>query len=141
MMLKGRTAEVRLVALPPDATEPESRSPRGSFPAVLPISRLTTLMELAAVRLMQPALGPAQTSIGLEMNLTHAASGRRASTDVRAVARYREISGRLHRFSVHVFDESGLIASAEHTRAVVVAHRVLGLARRRAGQRSMQLAV
>jgi hypothetical protein len=34
-----------------------------------------------------------------------------------------------------------LIASAEHVRAVVVVHRLEGLARRRAGRPSMQLNV
>jgi fluoroacetyl-CoA thioesterase len=141
MMLKGRTAEVRLAVSSPYTAEPESRSPRGSFPAVLPISRLTALMELAAVRLMQPDLGAAETSIAIEMNVTHAAPAQHPSANVRAVASYRGIVGRLHHFNVNVFDETGLIASAEHTRAVVIEHRLLGIARRRAGRRSMQLAI
>lgn len=153
MSSKGRTAEAQLAMPPPPGiAEARPMSPHGGFPAVLPISRLTALMELAAVRLMQPRLRDEESSIAIEMNVTHCALARMhgaaaspvaclAACEARAVASYREVAGRLHRFTVHVFDETGLIASAEHTRAVVVERRLLGMARRRAGLRSMQLAV
>jgi hypothetical protein len=42
---------------------------------------------------------------------------------------------------VHAFDESGLIACAEHARAVVVPRTLLAGARRRIGRPSMLLNV
>ena len=49
-----------------------------------------------------------------------------------AVATYAGVAGRLHRFRINVFDESGLIGSAEHTRAVTTERRLLAKRRRRA---------
>ncbi len=138
------TAEVSLAELSPDSAEAKPCPPTASFPAVLPISRLCVLMELAAARLMQPRLRAAESSVAIEMNVTHRAWPARSSgpaAGARAVATCREVRGRLHRFTVNVFDDSGLIASAEHTRAVVVERQLVGMARRRAGLRSMQLAV
>ena len=140
MNLSGRTAEATLQVYSPGTAETAPLSPDAGFPAVLPISRLVALMELAAARLMRAALGDGESSVALEMNLTHAAP-KAVQGLVRAVATYRGFAGRMHRFTVHAFDETGLIASAEHTRAVVVERQLVGLARRRVGRRSMQLNV
>ena len=53
--------------------------------------------------------------------------------DAARVATYAGVAGRLHRFRINVFDESGLIGSAEHTRAVMN-ERECQTARRRADQ-------
>ena len=140
MRMKGRTAEASLQVDSPGTAEAALQSPEVGFPVVLPISRLIALMESAAARLMRSALREGESSVALEMNLTHAAP-KGLHGAVRAVATYRGVAGRVHRFTVHAFDETGLIASAEHTRAVVVESRVEGLARRRAGRRAMTLAV
>ena len=58
-----------------------------------------------------------------------------------AIAIHRGVSGRLHRFTLHAFDESGLIGSAEQTRAVVHERRFTALARKRVGRSSPQLQV
>jgi predicted thioesterase len=50
-------------------------------------------------------------------------------------------SGRIHRFTIHAFDETGLIGSAEHTRAVVVEKRLLAVTRPRVGRPSLMLDV
>jgi predicted thioesterase len=63
------------------------------------------------------------------------------SGNLRAVATKCAGSGREIRFLVHVFDESGLVASGEHSRAIVSGRRFEGLARRRADKRSMPLSV
>jgi len=139
MRLKGRTAEATL-QVDPAGTAETFQTPEAGLPAVLPISRLIALMESAAARLMSSALRDGESSVAQEMNLTHAAS-KGVHGAVRAVAAYRGVAGRVHRFTVHAFDESGLIASAEHTRVIVVEQRTEGLARRRAGRRAMQLAV
>jgi len=106
----------------------------------LPMSRIAQLMEQSAARVLRPLLQDGETSLTLTMNLTHAVTGP-ISGNLRAVATYQGASGREHRFLVHVFDESGLVASAEHSRAIVGARRVEGLARKRAGRPSMLLGV
>ena len=143
MSLIGKTAEVRLSALPPDASEPLPFSMEG-FPAILASSlstsaRLTALMELAAARLIQPHLADGQSTVSVEMDVTHPVPS--VQGDLRAVASYLGMNGRLHHFRVHAFDETGLVGSAEHTRAVVVPKRLLAGARRRAGRPAMLLNV
>jgi predicted thioesterase len=133
MTLKARTAEASLRMSSPDAAEATSLSPEDNFPAVLATSRMAELMELAAMRLMKQNLRDGESSVGMAMNVTHAAHSTVSGT-VRAVATYASVAGRLHRFDINVFDESGLIGSAKHTRAVVVERRLLAVARRRAGK-------
>lgn len=96
----------------------------------LPMSRIAQLMEQAAARLLRPRLEEGETSLALSMNLTHAVTGP-ISGNLRAVATYQGESGREHRFLVHVFDESGLVASAEHSRAIVGGRGVAAFARKR----------
>lgn len=93
------------------------------------------LMELAAVRLMKSHQRDGESSVSIAMKVTHAASTTVGGT-LRAVAAYDGISGRLHRFKINVFDESGLIGSAEHTRAVVIERRLSVVTQRRAGNAS-----
>lgn len=106
----------------------------------LPMSRIAQLMEQAAAKVLRPRLQDGETSLTLTMNLTHAVTGP-ISGNLRAVATYQGGNGREHRFLVHVFDESGLVASAEHSRAIVGGRRIMGLARKRLGRPSMQLHV
>ena len=123
MSVKSRTGEATLRLCPPKATV--------GFPAVLARARMIELMELAAARLMKPHLSDAETSVSMEMKVTHVASTTVGGT-LRAVATYAGVAGRLHRFRINVFDESGLIGSAEHTRAVTTERRLLAKRRRRA---------
>jgi predicted thioesterase len=138
MSLKARTAEASLQMSPPDIAESAPLTPEDGFPAVLATSRMTELMELAAGRLMKQNLRDGESSVGIALNVTHAAHASVSGT-VRAVASYASVSGRLHRFSINVFDESGLIGSAEHTRAVVIERRLLAVTRRRTGKAGMLL--
>ena len=133
MTLKPRTAEASLWMSSPDTAEATSLSPEDTLPAVLATSRMTGLMELAAMRLMKQNLRNGESSVGIAMNVTHAAHSTVNGT-VRAVATYAGVAGRLHRFDINVFDESGLIGSAKHTRTVVVERRLLAVARRGAGK-------
>ena len=137
-MSDSGTAEVSLRVSPRTAEAPPSPEP--DFPAVLPLSRVSQLMEHAAAKLMRPMLRDGESSIALSMQLTHAVTGP-VSGNLRAVATKREGAGREIRFLVHVFDESGLVASGEHSRAIVSGRRFDGWARRRAGKPSMLLAV
>jgi fluoroacetyl-CoA thioesterase len=129
MSVKSRTGEATLRLFPPKAT--------GGFPAVLARARMIELMELAAARLMKPNLRDAESSVSIEMKVTHVASTTVGGT-LRAVAAYAGVAGRLHRFRINVFDESGLVGSAEHTRAVIIERRVLARARGRADKVTAQ---
>jgi predicted thioesterase len=82
-------------------------------------SRLVELMEQAAARSMRQRLSAGESSETVDSKLTHLAPATAGAT-VRTVATWLGCSGRLHRFIVHAFDETGLIASCEHTRAVVL---------------------
>jgi predicted thioesterase len=139
MSLIGKTAEVRLRAYPPDAVEHRDLSPEDGFPAVLANSRLLALIELAAARLIRPRLRDGESSVSVEMKVTHLVA--RTQGELRAVATFLGANGRLHHFRVHAFDETGLIGCADHTRAVVVRRRLLAAARRRAGRPAMLLNV
>ena len=139
MSLKGRTAEATL-RVPRLTAEAASVSAEPDFPAPVPLSRLSGLMELAAARALRPALRDGESSITLSLEITHALSGP-AHGNLRAVATHQGVNGRVHRFLAHVFDESGLIASGEIARAVVADRRIVGLARRGLGRVSMLLGV
>jgi len=123
MSVRSRTGEATLHLYPAQITD--------DIPAVLARSRMIELMELAAARLMKPHLSDAETSVSIEMKVTHVASTTVGGT-LRAVATYAGVAGRLYRFRINVFDESGLIGSAEHTRAVTTERRLLAKRRRRA---------
>ena len=145
MFQKSRTAEATLRLLPEQCMEEMPLSSRVTLPAAHATARVTALMEQAAARLVQQELRAAETSVGIAMNITHAApalaTGGIRGMNVRAVARHRGVAGGLHHVTIEAFDESGLIASAEHTRAVVIGGRARPPARRRAGVSSMPLDV
>ena len=102
-------------------------------------SRLCELMELAAARLMRPQLSAGESSVAVTMSLRHIAHGRGVHGVVRVSASHHAVAGRLHHFIVNAFDERGLIAVCEHTRAIVNGRRFMATARRRAGRPSMLL--
>jgi fluoroacetyl-CoA thioesterase len=139
MSLMGKTAEVRLRALPlgdAEAVLPtDGEIPPALARSMRSNSRLTALMELAAARLLQLQLAEDESSVAVEMNVTHLVA--RTGGDVRAVATYLGSNGRLHHFRVHAFDETGLVGSCEHTRAAVLPRRLMAGARRRAGRPAM----
>jgi fluoroacetyl-CoA thioesterase len=127
MDLIGKTAEATLRVSPSQDAETS---------AVVATSRIVELMEVAASRLMRPRLSPGESTLGVALKLMHV-SPTVSGGVIRAVATYRRIDGRLHHFTIHAFDATGLIASCEHTRAVVLPRRLLAAARRRAGLPSM----
>jgi predicted thioesterase len=110
----------------------KNRIGQASLQALIPAtSRMVELMETAAARLMKCHLGVGETSVAVAMNVTYAAASLRhahGGSSMRAVASYSSISGKLHRFRINAFDESGLIGIAEHTRAVVVERRLVSAA-------------
>ena len=119
--MKNRTGEATVRSLKLSMQDP------GVIP---PTYRMIDLMEIAAVRLMKSHLGMGETSVAVAMNVTYAAPSLRHSaggSGMRAVASYIGISGKLHRFRINAFDESGLIGTAEHTRAVAVERRLVSV--------------
>jgi predicted thioesterase len=98
-------------------------------------------MELAAARLMRRDLSALESSVAVRTSLNHMALPELPDAKWRVVANRVAIRGRLHDFRVDIFDESGLIASGDHTRAVVLERRVAAIARRRSGRPAMVLNV
>jgi predicted thioesterase len=98
-------------------------------------------MELACARLMRSRLQDGESTVAVSTSLHHAALSQARGETIRARATCERVEGRLYYFMVHVFDESGLIASGEHVRAVVSARRVEAIARRRHALPSMLLQV
>ena len=140
--MKIRTAEARFRMLNPVTQEATQLSIKNDFPAVPATSRMIELMEMAAARLMRPRLQDGESSVAVAMNVVYAAPHMRqpnAANTLRAVASYKEISGRLHRFTINAFDESGLVGTAEHTRAVLVERKLSDVAREQAGKRGVGL--
>ena len=132
----GKTAEVRLRVYPPhtaeDHTSMSMEGPEEGFPAVVAMHR-------AASTLLEPLLVGGEDSVTVETRITHFALA--TPGEVRAVATYLGGQDRRHFFRVHVFDDSGLIAEADHTRAVVLPKRLQAIARHRAGLPAMLLNV
>src|SRR5690349_418519 len=142
--MKYRTAEAFQRVSPPESAEATHVSHAQDFSVIPATSRMIELMEIAAARLMRSHLGTGETSVAVAMNVTYVAHSLhqpQAGTTMRAVASYNGISGRLHRFMINAFDESGLIGTAEHSRAVVVERRLMSVARQRAGEPGMLLMV
>jgi fluoroacetyl-CoA thioesterase len=140
--MKSRTAEARLRVLHPITAEATQLSSPDDFPAIPATSRMIELMEMAAARLMKPRLHDHESSVAVAMNITYAAPQLRRPNSgcmLRAVASYKGITGKLHRFTVNAFDESGLIGTAEHTRAVLIERRLTDVAREQAGARGVRL--
>lgn len=122
--------------LPPDL------STEALFPAFSATNRMMNHMDIAAARLLKPRLNDGEASVAVAMNVTYVSPNlRRASAadSMRAVATYIGITGRLHRFTINAFDDSGLVGTAEHTRAVIVERRLSGDAGHRAGRHGQLL--
>jgi predicted thioesterase len=149
MNLTAKTAEVTLQTSSPSSAEVQLLFPGSDFPAVVVgsgayVAHMIDLMESAAARLMRPYLRDGESSFVVEMRLNQAAYEQLDASRgiaVRAIAIHRGAAARLHRFTLHAFDECGLIGSAEQTRAVVAQRRFMALARKRAGRRSLLLDV
>jgi len=105
-------------------------SPADDFPNVLATSRMIALMELAAARLMKPLLKPGQLSVGVQVDIKHFAPTPE-DEEVKAVATYVGLEGKIYQFEVEVFDRAGKVANGTHTRAIVDTVRLVDGARSR----------
>lgn len=132
MIEVGATAELALEVRYPDTAHALGALTEDTFPEVLATSRMIALMELAAAKLLRPLLRQGELSVGVTVNVKHLAAtplGGRA----RAVATYAGPEGKLHRFRVEAFDDAGLIGEGEHTRAIILAERLMAGAMKRKG--------
>lgn len=100
------------------------------FPEVLATSRMLALMEVAAARVMTPLLKSGELSVGVGVELKHFAPTPVAE-EVKIVATYQGLEGKLHSFDIEVFDRAGKVGSAKHTRAIVEGSRIIDGARAR----------
>lgn len=120
----GDRGEATLVVGPGDSAKGLSLAPGENFPDVFATSRMIALMELAAARLMRPGLTDGLLSVGVGVNVQHLAATP-LGVQVRAVATFLGMEGKLYRFTVEAFDSGGLIGQGEHTRAIVKTDRLL----------------
>ncbi len=127
----GQQVEVSYLVRETDTASALFPAEADQFPSVFATSRMIALMELAAARLLQPLLSAGQLSVGVEVVSTHTAATP-VGTEVRAVATYEGMEGKLYRFNIEVFDTGGKIGTAKHTRAIVQTERLVAGAQKRA---------
>jgi fluoroacetyl-CoA thioesterase len=94
------------------------------FPEVLATSRVIGLMEVAAARLMKPLLQEGELSVGVSVEIKHFAPTP-VQEEVKALATYLGLDGKIFQFEVEVFDRAGKVASGKHTRAIVSTARLV----------------
>lgn len=99
-------------------------SSEDAFPEVLATSRMIGLMEVSAARLLKPLLKPGELSVGVGIDIKHFAPTP-VSEEVRVVATFIELDGKLYLFEVEVFDRAGKVASGKHSRAIVKKSRLM----------------
>jgi len=130
MLYPGESAEASFIAGDRDMAKSISISANDDFPEVFATSRMIALMEVVASRLMKRVLEATQLSVGVGVFVKHLAATPN-NTEVRAVATFIEMEGKLYKFKVEAFDPAGKIGEGEHTRAVIDAERLLSGARKR----------
>lgn len=100
------------------------------YPAVFATTRMIALMEIAAARVLEPCLSPNQSSVGVEVDVTHSAPTPPGITVV-ATARYLKREGKLFVFRVSANDAGGEIGHGQHKRAIVEPSRLVEGAKKR----------
>jgi fluoroacetyl-CoA thioesterase len=129
----GTTEECRYTVKKQDLASEVSLSREDVFPEVLATSKMIGLMEVAAARLMKPLLQDSEISVGVGVDIQHFAPTP-VEEEVRATATYVEMDGKLHVFTVEVFDRAGKVARGRHTRAIVQGDKIMAAARARMDQ-------
>ncbi len=88
------------------------------------------LMEVAAARLLKPFLKPGEPSVGVGIDIKHFPPNP-FNEEVRGVATFVALDGKLYLFEVEVFDRAGKVAGGKHSRALVDKSRLMEGARSR----------
>lgn len=92
--------------------------------AVFSTPMMLALMEMAALRAVQPHLAEGETTVGTMAAFKHTAATPRGM-QVRAVARLEAVEGRKLTFVVEAFDEREKIGEGTHERAIVALERFM----------------
>ncbi|MCC5953664.1 MAG: thioesterase [Acidimicrobiia bacterium] len=95
----------------------------GTVP-VLATPRVVGLVEEASVKALDGALGPEETTVGMQVQLDHLAPTA-VGHDVVAEATVEKVHGRRVAITVSVRDERGLVAVGRVTRVIVNVERFL----------------
>ena len=85
---------------------------------------MVALMEGAACEAIAQGLDESETSVGIELNISHTAATP-VGMEVRAEAEVTAVEGKILTFTVRAYDEAGEIGSGTHKRAVINAQRFL----------------
>ena len=126
------TAVATLVVGPQDLASSISAETDDSFPPVLATARMVALMEIAASRVLQPLCGPGELSVGVTVDISHAAPTP-LGAEVTATARYAGREGKLFLFEVSCADKGGEVGRGWHKRAIVSSERLQSGAAKRTG--------
>jgi predicted thioesterase len=131
MMEPGKSFKFRYTVTDADTAAALKPITGDDFPAVFATTRCIALLELAAGRLLKEECGPRQLSVGVVVDVKHAAPTP-VGAWVEAEATYKGRSGKLYVFDVVARDPGGEVMRGRHERAVVDESRLLeGAAKRR----------
>lgn len=118
------TATARLAVKPADLASNLNIDTEDAFPAVFATSRMVALMEVAAAPLLRPQLREGELSVGVTIDVTHAAATPLGGY-VTATAKFIGREGKLFVFEVSAADDAGEIGRGTHRRAIISAQRLL----------------
>lgn len=127
---EGTSASATTTVGPADLASRLGLEHGDEFPPVYATSRMISLMELAAARVMRAVLEEGELSVGTGIDVAHTAPTPEGAA-VRATARFLRMDGKLYLFEVVAEDEAGEIGKGLHRRAVVTSERLLAGAFRR----------
>jgi fluoroacetyl-CoA thioesterase len=130
----GAAATVTHVVRDSDLAASFSLEPADRYPRVFATSRLVSVMEVAASRVMRPLLGPGELSVGIGIDVGHTAPTPPGGM-VRATATFVAREGKRYVFDVVAEDDGGEIGRARHERAIVVTERLEAAAAARGKRR------
>ena len=85
---------------------------------------MVALMEGAACEAIAECLGEDNTSVGMELNISHI-SATPVGLEVRAEAEVTAVEGKIITFAVTAFDEAGKIGEGTHKRAMITTQKFL----------------
>ncbi len=123
-METGAQGECMYIVQEKDLASEVAISPEDNFPEVLATSRVIALMEISAARVMKPLLKAGQLSVGVSVEIKHFAPTP-VGEEIKAVATFLGVEGKIYQFEVEVFDRAGKVANGKHTRAIVETTRLV----------------
>lgn len=126
----GAVAEVALAVALADTAARLAVEPGESYPEVLATRVMVGEMERAAAKVLRPLLGPGELSVGVRIEVEHAAP---TPVGARVVSRARFLGrdGKLFLFEVEAYDAGGPIGRGRHWRGVIKKARLTAGAARR----------